>query len=101
MRGFVFGLVLIPVVIIGILSIRPGGLRKQLRMAGRRLRLALVLGGVYVVGSGLVRVFFQDGPVADYGPIAIALIAAAVFLVLGQDPRTLPPPPIGGRSAPR
>jgi hypothetical protein len=88
MRGFLAGLVLIPAVIIAILSIRPGGLRRQLRLAGRRLRLALVLGGVYVVGSGLIRVFYPEGAVADFGPVVIALVAAGVFVVVGQDPRT-------------
>jgi hypothetical protein len=88
MRSFVVGLVLIPALIIAILSIRPGGLRRQLRMAARRLRLALILGGVYVAGSTVIRIFFPEGAVAEIGPIVIAIIAAGVFLVLGQDPRT-------------
>lgn len=88
MKGFVVGLVLIPLLVISILSIRPGGLRRQLRQAARRLRLALILGGVYVVGSALIRIFFPRGPVAEWGPIAIGLVEAAVFVVLAQDPRT-------------
>jgi hypothetical protein len=87
-KGFVVGLVLFPLLVIFILSIRPGGLRRQLRHAARRLRLALILGGVYVVGSGLIRVFFPQGPVAEWGPAVIALVAGAVFVVLAQDPRT-------------
>lgn len=94
MRGFLVGLVLIPVVVVGLLSIRPGGLRRQLRLVARRLRLALVLGGIYVLGAGLIRIFFPEGAVAEYGPIVIALVAAGVFVVVGQDPRTptLPSP---------
>lgn len=87
-KGFVVGLVLIPLLVIGILSIRPGGLRRQLRHAARRLRLALILGGVYVVCSALIRIFFPQGPVAEWGPVAIALTEAAVFVVLAQDPRS-------------
>jgi hypothetical protein len=87
-KGFVVGLVLIPVLVISILSIRPGGLRRQLRHAARRLRLALILGGVYIVASALIRIFFSQGPVAEWGPVGIALTEAAVFVVLAQDPRS-------------
>jgi hypothetical protein len=85
MRGFVVGLVLIPLLVVSVLSIRPGGLRRQLRHAVRRLRIALVLGGVYLIGSALLRLFFT-GLVADYGPPVLALLLAAIFLVLAQDP---------------
>ena len=90
MRGFLVGLVLIPLLVVGVLSIRPGGLRRQLRHAVRRLRIALLLGGVYLLGSAALRLFFS-GPVADYGPPALALLLAVVFLVLAQDP-DLPAP---------
>ena len=73
-----------------VLSIRPGGFRRQMRLAARRFRLVLILGGVYLVLSTAIRVFFPDGLVADYGPPAIALILAGAFLVLAQDP-ALPP----------
>lgn len=86
MRGFLFGLVLITFLTVTVLSLRPGGLRRQLRFAARRLRIVLVLGGVFVVGSATIRVAFPDGPVADYGPSAIAIVLAAVFLVVGRDP---------------
>ena len=69
-----------------VLSIRPGGLRRQLRLAARRLRLVLLLGGVYLVFSTTIRVFFPDGWVSDYGPPAVALVLAGAFLVLAQDP---------------
>jgi hypothetical protein len=90
MRAIVFGLVLMAAVSVIVLSIRPGGLRRQLRLAARRLRLVLVLGGVYLILSTVIRVFFPDGWVADYAPPAMALVLAGAFLVLAQDP-AMPP----------
>ena len=75
-----------------VLSIRPGGLRRQLRLAARRFRLVLVLAGVYLAASTLIRIFVPEGPVADYGPIVLAVILAAVFLLLAQDPVEDPKP---------
>lgn len=88
MRGFVFGLVLILGVVATVLSIRPGGLRRQLRFAARRFRLGLLLGGVYLVGSAVVRLAFSQGPVSDFGPAALALVLVVAFMVFGQDPAT-------------
>lgn len=90
MRAIVFGLVLMAAVSVIVLSIRPGGLRRQLRLAARRLRLVLVLGGVYLILSTVIRVFFPDGWVADYAPPVMALVLAGSFLVLAQDP-AMPP----------
>jgi hypothetical protein len=90
MRAIVFGLVLMAAVSVIVLSIRPGGLRRQLRLAARRLRLVLVLGGVYLILSTVIRVFFPDGWVADYAPPVMALVLAGAFLVLAQDP-AMPP----------
>jgi hypothetical protein len=90
MRAIVFGLVLMAAVSVIVLSIRPGGLRRQLRLAARRLRLVLVLGGVYLIFSTVIRVFFPNGWAADYAPPVMALLLAAAFLVLAQDP-AMPP----------
>ena len=90
MRAIVEGLVLMVALSVIVLSIRPGGLRQQLRLAARRFRLVLLFGGVYLVLSTAIRVFFPDGWVSDYGPIAIALVLAVALLVLAQDP-ALPP----------
>ncbi|HEY8839393.1 MAG TPA: hypothetical protein VIO80_01855 [Candidatus Dormibacteraeota bacterium] len=87
MRGFLLGFILVVALGLTILSIRPGGLRRQLRFAARRLRLLIALGAVYVVGSAILRYAFPDGPVADFGPPALALILLGVFFVFGQDPR--------------
>jgi hypothetical protein len=38
----------------------------------------------------VIRVFFSDGWVADYGPPAIALVLAVIFLVLAQNPAAPP-----------
>ena len=90
MRAVVFGLVLMAALSVIVLSIRPGGLRRQLRLAARRFRLVLLLGGVYLVLSTAIRVFFPVGWVSDYGPPVIALVLAATLLVLAQDP-AMPP----------
>jgi hypothetical protein len=90
MRSFVLGLLVLAALSVTVLSIRPGGLRRQLPLVGRRFRLVLLLGGIYVVASAVIRVFFNAGPVADYGPAAAAIALGAVFLVLAQDPG-LPP----------
>jgi hypothetical protein len=86
MRGFVVGLLLIPALVIGLLSFRPGGLRQQLRLAGRRFRIALTVAGAYFVGAAVIRLAFPTGPVLDYGPPALALVLAAAYVVLAQDP---------------
>ena len=86
MRGFVLGILVVLVLTFTILSLRPGGLRRQLRMAARRLRIFLWLGGIYLAASIVIRVFFSSGPVSDYGPPVIALVLVAVFAVIGQDP---------------
>ena len=93
MRGFAIGLVLLVFMTVTILSLRPGGLRRQLSFAARRLRLALVLGGVYVVGTTIVRIFFPSGGVADWGPPVLAVAVALVFVVLGQNPEKPPSRP--------
>ena len=86
MRGFVIGLFFAVGLALTLLSLRPGGLRQQLRMAARRLRIALVLGGVYVAASIAVRLLFPTGPVADYGLPVVALVLVLVFVIVAQDP---------------
>lgn len=97
MRGFVLGLLLIVAVTVTILSLRPGGLRRQLRFAARRLRIFLVLGGVYVLASGAIRLLFTSGPVVDFGPPVLALVLAVVFVVAGQNPSDAVPTETTGR----
>jgi hypothetical protein len=89
-RGFLLGLVLLTGLSLTVLAIRPGGFRRQLQLAGRRLRLVLALGGIYIVGSTLIRLFFPYGWVAEFGPIVIAIVLVGAFVVLAQDPA--PPP---------
>ena len=86
MRGFLFGLLLLAVLIVTVFSSRPGGLRRQLRLVGRRLRIAVLMAGGYLAGSALIRLFFPTGPVSDLGAPALALVLAVVFLFLAQDP---------------
>ena len=86
MRGFLLGLVLAVGVMTTVLSLRPGGLHRQLRMAARRFRVFLWLGGIYLGVSMVIRLAFPSGPVSDYGPPALALILVIAFAVIGQDP---------------
>lgn len=86
MRGFFVGLILIVGMSATILSLRPGGLRRQLRFAARRFRIALAVGGAFVFGSLIIRLAFPTGPVSDYGPAVLAVVLAAVFLAMARDP---------------
>lgn len=99
MRSFVLGLLLIFVIALTVLSLRPGGLRTQLVNAARRLRIVIVLGGIYVAVSTVMRLAFSQGPITDYGPIALGVVLAVIFLVVGRDPV---PPSVGdGRAGNR
>jgi hypothetical protein len=90
MRAFLLGLFVLTILTVTVLSIRPGGLRQQLRLAARRFRLVLALAAIYLVADTAIRIAFPDGWIADYGPVAIAIVLAAAFMVLGQDPATPP-----------
>jgi hypothetical protein len=85
LRGFLFGLLLAPIFVISLLSLRPGGLRNQLRNVARRFRLALILGGIYVLASAALRLLLQGKPAADFATIAVALVLTVIFVYLGQD----------------
>jgi len=85
-RGFLLGFALFVILSVTVLSTRQGGLRRQLRFAARRLRLGLALGGIYLVVSAVIKLIFSEGPVADFGPAAVALVLLVVFIVFGQDP---------------
>ncbi|HEX2682238.1 MAG TPA: hypothetical protein VHQ03_13240 [Candidatus Dormibacteraeota bacterium] len=86
MRGFLLGLLLVVALSATVLSIRPGGIRRQLRLAARRLRIVLWLGGAYIAASIAIRLAFPSGPVSDYALPALAVVLAAIFLVAAQDP---------------
>ena len=86
MRAFIIGLLIVVPLSLSILSLRPGGIRRQLRFAARRFRIVLVLGGVYLAGSLIIRLAFPTGPVSEYGPPALAILLAVVFLLVGRDP---------------
>jgi len=86
-RGFVLGLFVFVGVAVTVLSFRPGGLRQQLRYAARRLRIVLVLGGVYVLGSSIVRLVMPpESPIAEYAPAGLAVVLLIVFLFVARDP---------------
>ena len=85
MRGLILGIILLPAVIVTLLSIRPGGLRSQLRNAARRLRLVLVLAGIYLIGSAVVRLGWPGSSNGDVAQVALAVALALVFVIFGQD----------------
>jgi hypothetical protein len=85
-RGFLVGLVLLTALAASVLAVRPGGFRRQLRLVARRFRIVLALGGAYVFGSLVIRLLFTSGPVNEWGPVALALILAVVFVFVGGDP---------------
>lgn len=82
------GLIVLTGMSLTILSIRPGGLRHQLRLAARRFRIVLVLGGIWTLGSLVIRLAFPTGPVSDYGSPALAFLLGVVFIFVGQNPDT-------------
>jgi hypothetical protein len=92
-RGVLIGLVFLVGLSVTVLSLRPGGIRRQLRFVARRFRITLVLGGIFIIGSLIVRLAFPDGVVADYGPPALAIVLAVAFMVLGRDPAPESAPP--------
>ncbi len=57
-----------------------------MRYAARRFRLAIVLGGVYVLCSAIARIVFSDTFVTDWGLPALALALVVLFLIFGQNP---------------
>jgi hypothetical protein len=72
---------------VSVLSMRPGGLRRQLRFVARRLRIVLVLGGIYVVGSTIVRLIAPaDSPVGEWAPPLLAIVLGVAFLFIARDP---------------
>jgi hypothetical protein len=85
-RGFLLGLVLLTALAVSVLALRPGGFRRQLRLVARRFRIVLALGGAYVFGSLVIRLVFTSGPVNEWGPVALALILAVVFVFVARDP---------------
>jgi hypothetical protein len=87
-RGFLLGLVLFTALAVSVLAVRPGGFRRQLRLVARRFRIVLALGGTYVFGSLVIRLLFTSGPVNEWGPVALALILAVVFVFAARDPAT-------------
>lgn len=90
MRAFLFGFILLIGLSLTVLSIRPGGIRQQLRLAARRFRIVLVLAAIYIAADAVIRVAFPEGWIADYGPVAVAVVLAVAFLLFAQDPA--PPP---------
>lgn len=84
-RGFLVGLALLLFVTFSVLSLRPGGLRNQLRNVGRRLKIALTLAGIYLVAAAVLRLALPNGEAAQWATAVVGLLLALAFVVLGQD----------------
>ena len=85
-KSVLFGLLLLPAAALAILSIRPGGLRRQLRHVRRRFKIAIVLGGVYLVASTAARLLLPEGTALDYLLAGTGAVLGITFVVLAQDP---------------
>jgi uncharacterized membrane protein len=84
-RGFLIGMFVLVFVVVSALSLRPGGLRNQLRNVARRFKLALVLAGIYLLCSTALRVVFPNSGLAEVGMVALAGALCITFLVLSPD----------------
>jgi hypothetical protein len=84
-RGFLIGMFLLVFVVVSALSLRPGGLRNQLRNVARRFKLAMVLAGIYLLCSTALRVAFPSSGLAEIGMVALAGALCITFLVLSPD----------------
>ena len=85
MRGFLIGLFLMFFVVVSVLSIRPGGLRYQLRQAVRRFKLAMTLAGIYLVVSTVLRLAFPNSAIAEVGMVGLGAALCIAFLVMSGD----------------
>lgn len=109
MRGFVIAIILGGVLITGVFSLRPGGLRVQLRLMKRRFRVAFTLAGIFLVLSSIIRLYVyiarQPIFISDIVVITIGLATAVAFLVWAQDPPDVVQqqrrPPARSQSRPR
>lgn len=72
-------------VVVSVLSLRPGGLRNQLRNVARRFKLAMILAGVYLASSTVLRIAFPNSGLAEIGMVALAGGLCITFLVLSPD----------------
>jgi len=89
--GIVLGLLALPVLAIAVLSIRPGGLRQQLRNVRRRFKIAMILAGVYLAAYTAARIAFSGDPRVDDALLALLAVEALVFVIMAQDPRPARP----------
>src|SRR2546429_8946030 len=76
--------------VVSVLSIRPGGLRYQLRQAVRRLKLALTLAGIYLVASTALRLAFPSSQIAEIGMVGLGAALCITFLVMSADQPAAP-----------
>ncbi|HVB77153.1 MAG TPA: hypothetical protein VNI34_05030 [Candidatus Nitrosotalea sp.] len=86
MKGILFGLFMVFGLTLGVLSLRPGGIRRQGRLIARRLRLALLLTGAFLLLGAILRLVLGDSRLEGELSVALIVVLALTFLVLAQDP---------------
>jgi len=72
-------------VVLSALSLRPGGLRNQLRNVARRFKIALLLAGIYLVASGVLRLAVTDPNLSAWATVGVAVVLGLVFVFLAQE----------------
>ena len=85
MKGFLIGLIVMPALIGIFMARRPGGLLWQLRMIARRFRIMIIVVGVFLLGSSMLRLIFASGPISEYGQPILAFVLVVLFLFRAQD----------------
>ena len=85
MRGFIVGIFVLVFAVVSVLSLRPGGLRNQLRNVARRFKLAMILAGIYLVVSTALRLAFPNSGLAEIAMVALAAVLCVTFLILSPD----------------
>ncbi len=91
MRAVLLLAVAAPLLAIGVLSIRPGGLRQQLRNVRRRFRIFMILAGIYMLASLVARIVLGDTAEAENVLLGLLAVELAIFVILAQDPRPARP----------
>jgi uncharacterized membrane protein len=84
-RGFFIGVFLMFVLLVSVLSARPGGFRYQLRNAARRFKLAMILAGVYLAASTVLRLALPNSGAAEIGLVALGAVLCITFLLMAGD----------------
>lgn len=87
MRNLVYLAALVVLLSLMTLASRKGGWRRQSRLLVRRLRIALLLAGIFVVVDAGLRLLGPSGWGSGYAPLLLAGALGVAFVALAQDPK--------------